>query len=62
MTRSDFIAGKSDGELVEFIKQGRPADDPFNTTGVAMPAKGGNPLLDDQDLYHIVAYLRLIHQ
>ena len=40
MTASEFIAGKSDGELVEFIKVGRPPDDPLNTTGVAMLPKG----------------------
>lgn len=62
MTTSEFIASKSDSELVEFIKMGRSVEDPFNTTGVAMPAKGGDPTLDDQDLYHIVAYLRVIHQ
>ena len=62
MTSSEFVARKSDAELVEFIKEGRDASDPLNTTGVAMPPKGGNPALSDQDLYHIVAYLRTIHK
>jgi disulfide bond formation protein DsbB len=62
MTASEFIAGKSDDELVEFIKVGRPPDDPLNTTGVAMLPKGGNPALTDEDLYDIVAFIRTLQQ
>ncbi|GIK41763.1 MAG: hypothetical protein BroJett011_55960 [Chloroflexota bacterium] len=62
MTTSEFIAGKSDDELVAFIKVGRDPSDPLNTTGVAMPPKGGNPALSDEDLYHLVAYMRSIHK
>lgn len=62
MTHSKFIAEKTDEELVEFIKTGRPASDPFNTTGIDMPPKGGNPSLSEEDLYNIVAYIRTIHQ
>lgn len=62
MTTSEFIAGKTDAELVEFIKVGRDPSDPLNTTGVAMPAKGGNPSLTDQDLYNVVAYIRTLHK
>ena len=62
MTHSDFIAEKTDEELVEFIKTGRPASDPLNTTGIDMPPKGGNPSLTEEDLYDIVAYIRTIHQ
>ena len=62
MTTSEFIAGKTDQELVEFVKAGRDPSDPLNTTGVAMPPKGGNPSLTDQDLYNIVAYIRTIHK
>ncbi|WP_448601203.1 hypothetical protein [Thermoflexus hugenholtzii] len=43
---------------MEFIKKGRPATDPANTTGVDMPPKGGNPALTDQDLADIIAFLR----
>ncbi len=57
---SEFIRGKTDDELVEFIKQGRSTDDPLNTTGVAMPPKGGNPALTDQDLYDVVAFIRTL--
>lgn len=62
MAGSEFIAGKTDDELVEFIKVGRDPGDPLNTTGVAMPPKGSNPALTDEDLYDIVAYLREIQQ
>ena len=62
MTGSEFIAGLSDEELVTFIKVGRTTSDPLNTTGVDMPPKGGNPALSEEDLYDIVAYMRVIHQ
>jgi len=62
MTTSEFIYGKTDVELVAFIKVGRPNDDPLNTTGVPMPAKGGNPSLTDQDLFNVVAYMRSIQK
>ena len=58
LTTSAFVAELTDDELVEFIKVGRDAGDPLNTTGVAMPPKGGNPALTEQDLYDVVAYLR----
>ena len=62
MTTSEFIASKTDAELVEFIKVGRDPSDPLNTTGVVMPPKGGNSSLSDEDLYNIVAYLRTIQK
>jgi cytochrome c5 len=55
---SPFVDGQSDAQLVAFLKNGRDVDDPANTTGVAMPARGGNPNLSDQDLTDIVAHLR----
>jgi len=62
MTKSKFIAGKTDDELVAFIKTGRPASDSLNTTGVDMPPKGGNPALSEEDLYDIVAYIRTLQK
>jgi mono/diheme cytochrome c family protein len=62
MTQSEFIASKTDDELVEFIKLGRDPSDPLNTTGVAMPPKGGNPALTDEDLQDIVAYMRSLQK
>ena len=46
--------------LLEFLKAGRPVNNPLNTTGIAMLPRGGNPRLSDQDLVHIVQYVRLL--
>ena len=62
MTTSTFIAEHSDTELIDFIKVGRDPSDPLNTTGVAMPAKGGNPALSDEDLQHIVSFIRTLQK
>jgi mono/diheme cytochrome c family protein len=62
MTTSEFIRGKSDAELREFIKTGRPIGEPDNTTGVDMPPKGGNPALSDEDLADIIAYIRTLQK
>ena len=58
---NEFVDGKTDDEMVAFLEVGRPAGDPLNETGVDMPPKGGNPSLDDQDLYDVVAYLRTLN-
>jgi len=55
-----FVNGLSDAELVDFLEEGRGADHPDNETGVAMPPKGGNPSLDEDDLQDVVAYLRTL--
>ena len=60
LTTSQFAKSKSDAELVDFIKIGRPASDPANTVGVDMPPRGGNPALTDQDLLNIVAFVRTL--
>ncbi len=62
LTTSEFVKGKSDAELIAFVKVGRPASDPANTAGVDMPPKGGNPVLTDQDLADIIAYLRTLEK
>ena len=55
---SEFVSGLTDDELVQFIIAGRTEDDPLNTTGMAMPPRGGNASLTDDDLRAVVAYLR----
>jgi mono/diheme cytochrome c family protein len=55
-----FVASKSDAEMVAFITHGRDTSDPLNTTGVAMPPKGGNPAFTDADLANIVAFVRTL--
>jgi disulfide bond formation protein DsbB len=62
LTASEFVTGKVDQELVDFIKIGRDPGDPLNTTGIGMPPKGGNPALDDEDLQNIISYLRTIQK
>jgi len=58
LTRSPFVCDSKDGELVRFLKKGREASDPLNTTRVPMPPKGGNPNLTDDDLQALVVYMR----
>ncbi len=55
---NEFVRNRSDAELVEFLKVGRPATDPLNDRGIDMPPRGGNPALEDGDLRRIVSYLR----
>jgi disulfide bond formation protein DsbB len=44
------------------VKQGRPANDPANTTGITMPPKGGFEFLTDEDILKIIAFVRSIHE
>ena len=62
LTISEFVRDHTDTELVEYIKLGRPMNDPLNTTGIAMPPYGANPMLTDQDLADVVSYLRTVLQ
>jgi disulfide bond formation protein DsbB len=62
MTTSQFIRDSSDEELLAFVKVGRPASDPANTTGVDMPPRGGNPSLTDEQLQDIIAYIRTLQE
>ena len=60
LAKNEFIAGQTEDGLLAFIKKGRDPGDPKNTTGVAMPPKGGNPALSDDDLLDVIAYLRAL--
>ena len=62
MTTSEFIAGLSDSELLDFLNRGRDPGDPANTTGVLMPPKGGNPALSDEELLDSIAFMRSIQK
>ena len=55
---SEFVAGKTDAELLALIRKGRDLSDPENTTGLVMPPSGGRPDLSDQDLLAIIAHIR----
>jgi disulfide bond formation protein DsbB len=58
LATSEFIKTLDDDALLAFIKRGRDPGDPKNTTGIAMPPKGGNPALSDDDLLDVISYLR----
>lgn len=58
LVHSDFVLGQDDASLAAFVTRGRPADDPKNTTKVAMPPKGGIATLTDADVAAVVAYVR----
>lgn len=61
MHNNVFINGLSNEALHAFIITGRPADHPDNQSGVAMPARGGNPSLTDNDLTNVIHYLRSLN-
>lgn len=60
LRNNPFIQERDDDALLAFLLRGRDPSDPINTTGVGMPAKGGNPALDDDDLLDIIAFLRTL--
>lgn len=62
LTTSEFVAGLTDAELLAFIQEGRPVDHPDNTTGVAMPPRGGNPDFTDDQLLDIIAFIRTLQE
>lgn len=62
LTTSAFVADSTDEELLAYVTAGRPIDDPANTSGVAMPPKGGFDFLQDEDIQAIIAYVRSIHE
>lgn len=62
VTKSDWMKKQSDEALLAFLKTGRTASDPENTTKVDMPPKGGNPALTEDDLKNLVTYVRSIQK
>lgn len=54
----EYTNSVDDETLVHMIIVGRQPWDEGNTTGIAMPARGGNPSLTDDQIRSIVAYLR----
>lgn len=53
-----FVDERSDNELVQFIRQGRPANALDNILGIEMPARAENIGLTERDLQAIVQYIR----
>lgn len=62
LTTSEILREHSDEEIVAFVVAGRPAEDPANTTGVAMPPKGGFDFLTNDQILSIVAYARTLQK
>ncbi len=60
LTHNDFVMGMTDEEFLGYVNTGRAIDDPRNTTGIPMPPKGGNPALKDEEIKHIIAYVRTL--
>lgn len=54
----EFVHGLDDEALLQFIIAGRQPWDEGNTTGIAMPPRGGNPMITDDELRSIIAYIR----
>lgn len=57
---SDFIQSRTDQELFEVIVRGMGANDPENSSGVAMPPRAGLPDLSDAEIHAVIAYLRAL--
>lgn len=60
LRNSKFIQSSTDAEILRIVRWGRTADDPANTTGVPMPARGANAALTLADMQNVVAYLRTL--
>jgi disulfide bond formation protein DsbB len=58
---NEFVNTHSNTQLLEFVKVGRAVTDPVNKSGVAMPARGGNPSLTDEDLAAVIVYIRSLN-
>ena len=58
LNANEFVKTSSDGDLVAFMIEGRPATHPDNTRGIDMPPKGGNPALTTEELAKIATYVR----
>jgi len=58
LVNSEFVQAHSDADLLAFIRAGRAADDPANTTGLVMPPSGGRPDLSDAEVLAIIHFLR----
>jgi mono/diheme cytochrome c family protein len=57
---SEYVHKASDDQLAQLVERGREAKDPLNTTGIAMPPKGGNAALTTKDIQDVVAFVRTL--
>ncbi len=55
---SSFIKSSDEATIASLIRGGRAATDPANKTGKVMPARGGNPFLDEAKIGDLAAFLK----
>jgi disulfide bond formation protein DsbB len=60
IVHSGFVAMLDDERLTDFLRTGRAANDPLNTTRIPMPPMGGNATLTKDDLRDVTSYLRAV--
>ena len=60
LRQSEFLQNLDDPALLAFVRKGRTAADPLNTTGKPMPPRGGNPMLKGPQLMDVIAFIRTI--
>jgi cytochrome c oxidase subunit 3 len=60
LNTSSFVYDHDDASLLAFIKEGRKANAPDTILQLEMPAKGGNPMLGDQAISDIIAYMHTL--
>lgn len=58
LRESEFIKTADPAAIASVIRNGRALNDPANKSGKVMPARGGNPFLDDAKIAHLVAFLK----
>lgn len=59
LRNSAYVQSSDDNELFRNIAEGRFPDDPLNTTGIMMPARGAQNITDQQ-INDVMNYLRSI--
>ena len=58
LSDSPYVAELSDDKLLALIRDGRAADADDNRTGLAMPARGGQSELSDEQIGYIILVIR----
>jgi disulfide bond formation protein DsbB len=58
LLESTIVHEQSDEQALAFLREGRAADDPNNTSGVPMPPSGAHPELSNDEMLAILTYLR----
>ena len=59
LVNTSYVLDNDDTELFNNIANGRMPDDPANTTGMPMPARGAQGISDEQ-IMDVIAYIRTL--